>query len=299
MRYVHSHITIPAARGSVKPPSFEYEAPDNVEEVLTLLAASGGAAKVIAGGQSLMPMLNFRFSRPEVLVDIGRIESGQSLTISGGILRIPFGVTQADVLARPGVETFNPLLTQALRLVGHAQTRARGTVVGSLVHADPAAELPAVMVSLNARIELMSVRGARWIDACEFFVGPFSTALREDELASAVELRGCEPNERPLFREVARRHGDFASVGLATLASIDDGTLTSVRFVAFGAFPTPRRLVEAERAAVDDPASLRDAVFETTAESAEDLHASSDLRRQQLAVIAERSLEELLASSGR
>lgn len=282
----------------MKPAPFEYEAPESISEALQLLADHSDGAKVLAGGQSLLPLLNLRLSQPDLLVDIRKIKDGSRFDISDGTLRIGLGATQAEVLARRDLERFNPLLTQAVRLVGFPQTRARGTVLGSLAHADPAAELPAVMAILNAQLELLSLEGRRRVDASDFFLGPYTTALRSDELLFAVKLRALKPSEDALFVEVARHHGDFASAGLAALASHDhDGSLVNVKLIAIGAFPTPTRLLEAERVAVEEPAALRTAIFDTPGWSGGNLYTSSDLLRHQVAVLAERSLARLATRS--
>jgi carbon-monoxide dehydrogenase medium subunit len=267
----------------VKPAPFDYAAPLTVDEALALLAANPRGAKVLAGGQSLVPLLNLRLSRPELLVDVGRIADGHRVDNSNGVLRVGFGVTQAELLAD---ERAHPLVRSALAHVGHPQTRNRGTVAGSLAHADPAAELPAVAVALDAVLEARSVRGTRRLPASEFFLGPYQTALEEDELLTAVELPR-PAGEVALFREVSSGHGDFATAGLVTVARVANGEPVELRLVGFAATPRPVRLHEAERAALEDPERVREAVLESL--------PGRDLRHHQLAVLAERSIEELAA----
>jgi carbon-monoxide dehydrogenase medium subunit len=266
----------------VKPAPFEYAAPETVEEALQLLTAEG--ARPIAGGQSLVPLLNMRLARPDLLVDVGRIGAGRELAFDRGAARVGFGVTQAELLAD---ERSGPLVRSALACVGHPQTRNRGTVCGSLAHADPAAELPALALALGAVLEARSVLGTRRIAAEEFFLGPYETALAEDELLTHVELPPAAAGEVGLFREVAQGHGDFATAGLVTVARIDGGEPAEIRFVAFAATPRPTRLVETEQAALEEPERVREAVLDSV--------GGDDLRRHQLAVLAERSLVELRA----
>jgi carbon-monoxide dehydrogenase medium subunit len=200
-------------------------------------------------------------------------------------MRIGFGVTQAELLSD---ERCHPLLRVALGHVGHPQTRNRGTVLGSLAHADPAAELPAAAVALDAVLELRSGSGARHVDAESFFVGPYLTVLDDDELLAAVEVRAPRAGEVTSFLEVSQGHGDFASAGVACVAQVEEGTLVDIRLVGFGPTPRPTRLEAAERAALEAPAQVRDAVLDTVPGQ-----PGREVARHQLAVAAERVVERL------
>jgi carbon-monoxide dehydrogenase medium subunit len=241
---------------------------------------------VLAGGQSLVPLLNMRLSQPELIVDVGRIESGRSVAVSDAGIRVGLGVTQAELLAE---ERCHPLLRAALRHVGHPQTRNRGTVLGSLAHADPAAELPAAAVALGAVLELSSTRGVRRVEAHSFFVGPFLTVLDDDELLTSVEVRAPAAGEVASFLEVSQGHGDFASAGVACVARLEDGALAEIRLVGFGPTPRPLRLEAAERAGLEAPGLVGDAVLESLPE-----RSGTALARHQLAVAAARVVEGLV-----
>ncbi len=225
----------------MKPPPFLYARPESLDEVLRLLAEGDGGARVLAGGQSLIPLLNFRLARPEVLVDIAMVHELSRLTIEDGVLRIGASVTQRAVETSGDVARHCPLLSKALPLVGHLQNRARGTVVGSIAHADPSAELPAVALVLDAAMLVRSAATERIIPADEFFLGPFTTVLEPDEML--VEVRfPAETTARAAITEIAPRSGDFALAGVAgKLTTTDDGRIQDVALalVGVGAAPPP------------------------------------------------------------
>ena len=193
----------------MKPPPFEYAAPETLDEALELLA--GEDAKALAGGQSLVPLLNFRFARPRLLVDLNGLAGLDGIRVDNGTLFLGALVRQAE-LERSAVAEGWPLLHQAIRFVGHQQTRTRGTVGGSVVHADPAAELPCVLATLDARFHVRSRRGARVLSAAELFVGPLFTSIEPDELLVEIEVPAPPADARSAFVEYARTHGDFASL---------------------------------------------------------------------------------------
>jgi CO/xanthine dehydrogenase FAD-binding subunit len=225
----------------VKPAPFEYSAPASVDDALALLDDD---AKVLAGGQSLVPLLNFRLARPERVVDINRIEELAYIRADeGGPLRIGALARQAELERSPLVAERWPLLTQAVRLVGHPQIRSRGTVCGSVAHADPTAELPVALTALDARFHLRSAGGARTLRAAELFAGPLTTSLAVDELLAEIEVPALPAGARCAFREYARTHGDFAVAGAAVVLAPGHAAVALL-----GAGWTPLRAPEAERA---------------------------------------------------
>ncbi len=226
----------------MKPPAFAYARPGTLEGAVALLADAGSDPKVIAGGQSLVPMLNFRLAGPGTLVDIALIEGLNAIRRDGRSLVLGAGVRQRVAELSPLIGELCPMLPLALAQVGHLQIRNRGTVGGSIAHADPAAELPAVVVALGAELRAVSVRGDRTIAGADFFLGPYATALAEDELLTEVRFP-IRPEQRVSFLEVARRSGDFALAGLATAVEVSsDGAVTAAELVAFGVAGMPVRL---------------------------------------------------------
>ena len=232
----------------MKPPPFEYAAPRKTDEAVALLAQHGDRAKVLAGGQSLVPLLNFRLAQPEVLVDVNRVaELAYVRPVDSGIA---FGALtrQHTVERSDDVRARLPIVTEACRLIGHLPIRHRGTIGGSLAHADPASELPAVMVALEAELTAVRRGGRRTLPAEQFFRGIFTTALAPDELLTEIRVPGLPPRTGSAFVEIARRAGDFAIVGIAALVTLDDaGRVGRARLALCGVGPTPIRAREAER----------------------------------------------------
>jgi carbon-monoxide dehydrogenase medium subunit len=279
----------------VKPPVFAYYDPTSVEEAVDLLARYGPGAKVLAGGQSLVPLLNLRLARPECLVDINRIRALDSLTEEGGWLRVGAGVRQRAVERASEVHRAVPLLAEAVRFVGHPQIRNRGTVCGSLAHADPAAELPAVAVALGARLVAQSTAGVRELPAEEFFVDPLTTALRPEELLVEARFPCTAPGWGWAFLEVSNRHGDYALCAVAAGVRVEGERVVDARLAYAGAGPVPVRLREAERAAVEGGTweeAVRAAAEEARARLRPDgdIHASAEFRRHLAAVLTTRAL---------
>src|SRR5215204_5102087 len=206
----------------MKPAKFDYVRAESLAEVHSVLAAEGGDARVLAGGQTLVPMLSMRFARPKVLIDIMRIPALGTIEPQRGIINVGAGVRQAELMTwldrHPGAQ---PLLSAAMPFVGHAQTRSRGTVCGSIAHADPSAEIPLVLVALRGEIELSTARQRRRVAADEFFTGLMSTTRADDELIAAVAIPTRRPGQGCAFREFGRRHGDFAIVACAAVAGAD------------------------------------------------------------------------------
>jgi CO/xanthine dehydrogenase FAD-binding subunit len=234
----------------MKPAPFEYELPQSLDEALDLL---GGETKVLAGGQSLVPLLNFRLARPERLVDVSRLGELAYLRRSGGLLRIGALTRQATLERSPLVAKHWPLLHQAVSLVGHPQIRNRGTVGGSIAHADPAAELPVALTALDARFHCRSRRGTRTLAAGELFLGPLTTALEDDELLTEIEVPPLPVGARTAFVEHARTHGDFAIAGAAVVVAPGHAAIALL-----GAGSVPVRAGAAERALIGG-ASAREA----------------------------------------
>jgi carbon-monoxide dehydrogenase medium subunit len=279
----------------VKPTPFEYADPRTVDEALDHLARHGDDAKILAGGQSLVPMLNFRLARPAMIVDINRVDGLGTLTETDGTLRIGALVRQRE-LERWARER-SPLLVIALSLIGHAAIRNRGTVAGSVVHADPAAELPALLLALDGIVMARSSRGERQIAGEEMFQGPLMTSLAADELVTETRFTLPDPGDGWGFHEIARRHGDFALVGAVATLKLRGGRIDGARLAVFGAGPTPRRLAGAERALVGQspsPALFRDAAEQATREldTHGDIHATADYRRTVAATLVARALAD-------
>jgi len=264
----------------VKPAPFDYLAPRTIEEAL---GALGEDARVLAGGQSLVPMMNFRLARPEMLVDVNRIPGLAYLRAGGGLLRIGALTRLATLERSPLVAGRWPLLTQAVAHVGHPQIRTRGTVGGSVAHADPAAELPAALMALDARFHARSLRGARTLAAGELFAGPYTTALADDELLVEIEVPAPAPGAGMAFAEHARTHGDFAIAGAAVVLA--PGVRCAIALL--GAGPAPRRAHGAERAAVAGAPPAE--VGALAADGIDDEH-----RRALVAELVRRALTEAL-----
>lgn len=264
----------------MKPPRFEYAAPASVEEALPLLSEGG---TVLAGGQSLIPMLNLRLAQPDVVVDMNRVGELAYIDADGGPLRIGAMTRQVTLERSEVVRKRWPLLHKAVRLVGHAQIRSRGTVGGSVAHADPAAELAAALIALRARVHLRSAGGARAVDASDFFLGPLYTAREPEELLVEIEVPEQPEGAGAGFAEHARTHGDFATAGAA--AVVAPGGQAGVALL--GAGPVPARSEAAERAIADGAPP-----HEAAALAAQDVE--DDYRRALCTDLARRALEEAL-----
>lgn len=263
----------------MKPPPFAYEAPRGLDEALALLAEHGDDAKVLAGGQSLVPLLNFRLARPALLVDVNRVPGLAYLRREQGTLRIGALTRQAALERSQLVARGWPLLREAVRHVGHPQTRNRGTVGGSVAHADPAAELPVALTALDARFHVRSRRGARTLAADELFVTHLTTSLEPDELLVEIEVPAPPAGARLGFAELALTHGDFALAGAAVVVAPGRAAVALL-----GASDTPVRAPAAERALAEG-ASPREAGA-LAAEGVED-----DYRRALVAELVRRAAE--------
>lgn len=272
----------------MKPPPFSYVDPDTLDAALAVLAEHGDDATVLAGGQSLIPLLNLRLARPEVVLDLRRVASLGDWSADDGCLRAGAMVPIAVLERSAAVAAEHPGLHRSFGWIAHSQIRARTTVGGSLAHADPAAELPAALVALEGRVQLISAaRGARDVAAAEFFLGPFSTARLSDELVTMAQFPKLEA--RSTVVEVARRPGDFAIAG----AFVALGS-TIARIVVFGVHDRPFRVREAEDAALSgaSPADVA-AIVRGAVSPQADTHASAAYRRHLAGTVVARALEEL------
>jgi 2-furoyl-CoA dehydrogenase FAD binding subunit len=270
----------------MKPPKFDYVRAGDAAEALSVLHEQGGDARIIAGGQSLLPMLNMRLATPAVLVDVMHVPAWQAIGQIGGVLRIGAGVRQLALERHAGLAAAVPLLAAVLPWLGHAQTRSRGTLCGAVAHADPSAEIPLVLVALGGTIHLRSKKRARTVAASDFFTGMMATARADDELIDAISLPTAQPGQGYAFREVARRHGDFAFVGCAAVAS---GPL--VRLAVAGVAGHPR--------AIDLPGDAKDwddalNGFAWSLEARDDLHATATYRRNLVRQLGRSVCEEAL-----
>ncbi|MDA1098122.1 MAG: xanthine dehydrogenase family protein subunit M [Proteobacteria bacterium] len=223
----------------MKAPDFDYERPADLPGALDLLARHGAEASLIAGGQSLLTLLNFRLAAPELLIDIGRLAALKQLVETDRHIEIGGLLRHCDLAASPLIARALPLLHQAIGHIAHPAVRHRGTIGGSLAMADPAAELAACCLALDGQFSLLSTRGQRWVAAGDFFQGIYATALAPDEILTAVRLPKGEPGGISIFDEVARRRGDFALAGLAFAATPQAGGLKGVRLALLGVADRP------------------------------------------------------------
>jgi carbon-monoxide dehydrogenase medium subunit len=279
----------------VRPTAFDYCAPRTAEEAVDLLARHGGDAKLLAGGQSLVPMMNMRLVRPAVVVDVNRVAGLGEVRHEAGRLRLGALVRQHALERDARIAGAAPLLAEAAPLIGHLQTRARGTVGGSLVHADPAAELPACTIALDAVFHVRSARAHRTCRAEDFFRGVLMTALGPDELLVEIELSAAAPRTGHGFAEVARRHGDFALAGACAVLTLDrGGACQRARLVLFGVGDGPH-LARATASLIGErPSGARLAAVGRAAaaeiEARDDLHATAEYRRRVAAGLAPQAL---------
>jgi 2-furoyl-CoA dehydrogenase FAD binding subunit len=269
----------------MKPAAFDYIRAEHLDEVLDGLRREGGDARIIAGGQSLMPMLNMRLAKPKTLIDIMRLPELARIEHKGGTVTVGAGVRQAALLAWPELGKSLQLVAQALPWTGHVQTRSRGTVCGSIAHADPSAELPLVLCALGGEVHLRSVKKRRCVSAKEFFAGMMATTRSDDELIEAVSFPANQG--RCAFREVARRHGDFAIVACAAVAT-DKGVRLAVGGVAD--VPATREFPELESDALDDAMNA----FAYELDARDDFHASARYRRDLVRLIGADLVREVL-----
>ncbi len=279
----------------MKPAAFRYERPRDVAGVLDLLAEHGDEAKILAGGQSLVPMMNFRLARPEMIIDIGAVSGLDQVTRNGDHLTIGTRVRHVD-LERPDFDgPLNSLLAVAARHVGHIPIRLRGTFGGSIAHADPAAEWCLLAQTLDADVAVASARGKRVIAAGDLFKSAFITSIDDDELLTEVRLPWLGPDWKTGFSEFSRRAGDFAVVAVASAIRLADGRIAEARIGAAGVGATAIRLTQAEAALAGQPLGpdAIDAASELASEEVDprgDIHGSADYRRDLVQALTRRAL---------
>lgn len=269
----------------MKPAPFVYHRPGSLDEAIALLERYEGEAKVLAGGQSLMPIMNMRLARPSALIDLAAVPGLAGIRVDDG--RVAFGAMTRHVQVERSrdVREQLPILSRAMMYVGHLAIRSRGTIGGSLAHADPAAELPALATLLDARFTIAGRDGVRTVDWADFFVSYLATCLEPTEILTGVSFAVPQAGTRWMFREVARRHGDYALAGIgALLRHDDDETIAEARIALFGVGPTPVRLLDAERVLTGlrpDAAALARIADEaaSTLDPDADIHASGAYRR--------------------
>ncbi len=282
----------------MKPAPFDYLAPDSLEAVLSSMREHGYDAKLLAGGQSLIPLLNFRLAKPAVLVDLNRVDSLDFIHPSPeGGLRVGAMVRQNRLECDPLIAERAPLLAEAVPFIAHPQIRHRGTIGGTLAHADPAAELPAVALALEARLRLQSDREERWVNAQDFFIGLLTTALAPDEVLVEIDIPASPPRTGWSFVEVSRRHGDYALAGLAARMTLDEsGSCTAARLVYLSAGDGPLNAsLAAEQLVGSKP---EDRLIEEVARLAAekevqptgDIHASVEFKRHLCRVLTHEAL---------
>ena len=282
----------------MKPAPFEYHAPRSIDEALALLAQHGDDAKLLAGGQSLLPVMNFRLAKPAVLIDLNRVPGLDHLGTEGGALRIGAMVRQRALERSAEVARLQPLLAETVPFVAHPQIRNRGTVGGSIAHADPAGELPAIAVALDASLRIRGPNGERRVAARDFFVALFTTDLGPEEMLTEIEIPAADPDCGWSFKEIARRHGDYAQVGVAARVALGgDGRCRAARLVYLSVGDVP---IDA-RAAADlllgeaPTAEVLEAAARTAAQSevepVTDIHATEAYKRRLTAVLTRRALE--------
>lgn len=283
----------------MKLPPLDYACPTSIAEAVALLASHDGEAKLLAGGQSLVPMLAFRVASPALLVDLRKLSELRQIAITDSAVTLGAMVRWRDILEHPQLSTAHPLLTRAVEHVAHYQIRNRGTVGGSLAHADPAAELPCIAVTCEASIVARGEAGQRTIAAADFFRGPLLTALQADEIITEIRLPFWPARRRFGFCEFARRRGDFALAGVAAFYDEDGNKAANVHVGALGVADRPLRLRAVEKVLdghpLDDAAIARaEAAASAAIDPPDDIHATGAYRKVLIGVMVERALRSTL-----
>ncbi len=281
----------------MKPAPFRYVAARSVEQALALKAQYGDDARFLAGGQSLVPTMNFRLTQPEVLIDINRLSELAGIT-NGAADRMRIGaLTRYRTLERdPATPPTLPLIGEALPLIAHPQIRNRGTIGGNLAHADPASEMPAIVLTLGGRLRAQSAKGERWIEAADFFVGALTTALAADEMLMEIELPVAPPNSGSCFMELSRRRGDFAIIGVACMVRLDaEGKCREARIGLCNAGDGPVYAADASASLVGRPIGEREtqeaaALVQSAIDPGGSIHASEEFQRHVAGVLTARAL---------
>ena len=283
----------------MKPAPFEYHAPSSVEEVLNLKSQFGEDAKFLAGGQSLVPAMNFRIVQPTVLIDLNRVDDLSYIREDKDVIRVGAMARERHLEFDASIQKHTPLLHEAVPFIAHPQIRNRGTIGGSIVNADPAAELPVLMIALNARLKARNKSGERWLPAKDFFAGMFTTALTPDEVLVEIELPFAEKNTGWSFMEVAPRLGDYAMMGVAALVTLDEkGKCKSAKLVYLNAGDGPVDATEAAKSLVGE--TLNEKLFESAAVIASEkeinpfgnIHASTEFQRHLAKTLTGQALKQ-------
>lgn len=285
----------------MKPASFAYHVPESLPQALELLHQHGDEAKILAGGQSLVPAMNFRILQPAVLIDVNRVPELNYIREDGTLLRIGAMTRERQLEFDALLAEKSPLLSEAAPFIAHPQIRNRGTIGGSLVNADPAAELPVLMLALSARLKAGKAGGERWIEARDFFLGMFTTALESDEMLTEIELPAIPPHTGWSFMEVAPRAGDYALMGIAALITLDKAAKCErAKLVYLNAGDGPLEAVKAAellQGKTIDEALIDSAAALTSQEEIQpfgNLHASAEYQRHIASVLTRRALAQAL-----
>lgn len=282
----------------MKPASFDYYAPSSIEEVLELKHQHGDDAKFLAGGQSLVPAMNFRIVQPSVLIDLNRVNELSFIKENKNAIRVGAMARERHLEFDASVKKHTPLLHEAVPFIAHPQIRNRGTIGGSIVNADPAAELPVLMIALNAKLKAKNKTSERWLDAKDFFAGMFTTALTADEMLVEIELPFIEKNTGWSFMEVAPRSGDYAMMGVATSLTLDEnGKCKSAKLVYLNAGDGPVDAVESVKSLIGE--KLNDTLIESVASYASEkeinpfgnIHASVDFQKHLAKSLTQKTLK--------
>jgi aerobic carbon-monoxide dehydrogenase medium subunit len=284
----------------MKLPPFEYACPATLNEAVALLASHDGEAKPLAGGQSLVPMLAFRVASPSLLVDLRKLAELREIKIADGGVTLGAMVRWRDILDDARLRKAHPLLVAAVEHVAHYQIRNRGTVGGSIAHADPAAEMPGIVVACEAKIAVVGKSGARVIDAANFFQGPLMTALKPDEIITEIRLPAWPANRRFGFQEFARRRGDFALAAAMLFYDEEGGKARNAHVGAIGVADRPLRLPAVEQVlngnTIDEAIIAKaEAAASASVDPADDIHASGAYRKALIGVMVERALKSAAA----
>ena len=283
----------------MKPAKFEYHSPTSIEEALTILERYQGDARPLAGGQSLVPMMNFRLATPAAIVDLNRIPGLAGIEEADGVVRIGAMARQRQIEFAPLLRGKLPLLNEAMRWVGHLPTRTRGTIGGSIAHADPSAEIPMVLQALDGEVVARGPQGERRVEASELFTAPLTTSLMPDEILTEVRFPVMPTGAGYAIEEFARRKGDFAIAAIAVMLMRDGERCTTARLATAGIGPIPARLREAE--AILEERGLGEAAIAAAAEKAAELvepmsdqNGSAEFRRHLTAVLARRAVQKAM-----
>lgn len=285
----------------MKPAPFEYHAPNTIEEVLDLKNQYGDEAKFLAGGQSLVPAMNFRIVQPSVLIDLNRVDDLSFIREDNDVIRVGSMARERHLEFNDSIKKYTPLLYEAVPFIAHPQIRNRGTIGGSIVNADPAAELPVLMLALNAKLKAKNKSSERWLDAKDFFAGMFTTALEADEMLVEIELPFAQAHTGWSFMEVAPRSGDYAMMGVATLITLDKNKkCKSAKLVYLNAGDGPVEAFEAEKLLTGE--ALTDELINSVASVASEkeinpfgnIHASADFQRHLAHSLTKKTLQQAL-----